>query len=201
MNSMNHIKTVCVYCGSGSGSNPRFAEAAIALGKTFAENNIRLVYGGGSVGLMGAVAKSTLDHGGSVTGIIPDFLANSERLYFTLTELIVMKTMHERKQIMFERADAFVALPGGIGTLEELVEQMTWAQIGHHQKPIVLLNIDDFWTPLIELLQHMKSLGFIHSQQRFRYAVADEVSGVLPLTAATEEPSAPESSAINVKQL
>src|ERR1043165_6388676 len=130
MNSMNHIKTVCVYCGSGSGSNPRFAEAAIALGKTFAENNIRLVYGGGSVGLMGAVAKSTIDHGGLVTGIIPDFLKARELALTSVQEMVVTPDMHERKRLMFERSHAFVALPGGIGTLEELVEQMTWQQLG-----------------------------------------------------------------------
>ena len=201
---MNHIKTVCVYCGSGPGLSPRFVEAALALGKIFAENNIRLVYGGGSVGLMGAIAKSTLDHGGAVTGIIPEFLATRERLNPTLTELIVTKSMHERKQIMFDRADAFVALPGGIGTLEELVEQMTWAQLGHHQKPIIILDIDRFWAPLIELFQHMKSLGFIHSEQRVRYTVVDEVSGVLPVVCATPANVAPDKSVdqtISVKQL
>ena len=154
---MNQIKTVCVYCGSGSGSNPRFVEAAIALGKVFAENNIRLVYGGGSVGLMGAVAKSVLDHGGTVTGIIPDFLANRERMNPNLTELVVTPDMHERKRLMFERSDAFVALPGGVGTLEELVEQMTWQQLGRHTKPVLLANIDNFWEPLIALLTHMRA--------------------------------------------
>jgi uncharacterized protein (TIGR00730 family) len=189
MRGMNKIKTVCVYCGSGPGTNPRFVEAAIALGKTLAENDIRLIYGGGSLGLMGAVAKSTLDHGGKVTGVIPEFLATRERLNSALTEVVITKTMHERKQIMFERSGAFVALPGGIGTLEELVEQMTWAQLGHHQRPIVILNVDRFWTPLIELLQHMKSLGFIHSEQRFRYLVAADAGDVLPLIRAASESS------------
>ena len=119
------IKTVCVYCGSGPGSSPRFVEAAHALGKAFAENNIRLVYGGGSVGLMGAIAKSTLDHGGLVTGIIPDFLKSREHALSRVQEMIVTPDMHERKRLMFEHSDAFVALPGGVGTLEELVEQMT----------------------------------------------------------------------------
>src|SRR6476659_10585273 len=158
---MNHIKTVCVYCGSGPGSNPRFVEAAIALGRVFAENNIRLVYGGGSVGLMGAIAKSTLDHGGLVTGIIPDFLRSRENMLSRVQEMIVTPDMHERKRLMFEHSDAFVALPGGVGTLEELVEQMTWQQLGRHTKPVLLLNVDGFWDPLCALLDQMEELAFI----------------------------------------
>ena len=118
MPDMNRIKTVCVYCGSGPGTNPRFVEAAIALGKTFAENNVRLVYGGGSVGLMGAIARSVLDHGGAAIGIIPDFLRARENALTKVQEMIVTPDMHERKRLMFERSDAFVALPGGVGTLE-----------------------------------------------------------------------------------
>ena len=177
---MNQIKTVCVYCGSGSGSNPRFVEAAIALGKVFAETSIRLVYGGGSVGLMGAVAKSVLDHGGTVTGIIPDFLANRERMNPNLTELVVTPDMHERKRLMFERSDAFVALPGGVGTLEELVEQMTWQQLGRHTKPVLLANIDDFWEPLIALLTHMRANQFIRPALDVEVLKAERVEDVLP---------------------
>ena len=158
----NKIRTVCVYCGSGPGTNPRFVEAAIALGKTLAENGIRLVYGGGSIGLMGAVATSVLDHGGSVTGIIPDFLTARENALKRVQELIVTPDMHERKRLMFERSDAFVALPGGVGTLEELVEQLTWQQLGRHTKPILLANIDGFWEPLLALLAHMRATR-IHS--------------------------------------
>ena len=121
MLKMTKIKTVCVYCGSGPGTNPRFIESAKALGKTFAENGIRLVYGGGSLGMMGAVATSVLDHGGMVTGIIPDFLTMRENALTRVQEMIVTPDMHERKRLMFEHSDAFVALPGGIGTLEELV--------------------------------------------------------------------------------
>src|ERR1041385_3876749 len=121
---MSEIKTVCVYCGSGPGTNPRFIEAATAFGKALAENGVGLVYGGGSIGLMGAVARSTLDHGGTVTGIIPDFLTKREHATAGAQELIVTHDMHERKRLMFERSDAFVALPGGIGTLEELAEQL-----------------------------------------------------------------------------
>jgi uncharacterized protein (TIGR00730 family) len=177
---MNQIKTVCVYCGSGSGSNPHFVEAAIALGKVFAENNIRLVYGGGSVGLMGAVAKSVLDHGGTVTGIIPDFLANRERMNPNLTELVVTPDMHERKRLMFERSDAFVALPGGVGTLEELVEQMTWQQLGRHTKPVLLANIDNFWEPLIALLTHMRANQFIRPALDVDVLKAERVEDILP---------------------
>ena len=153
---MTTIKTVCVYCGSGPGTNPRFVEAAIAFGKALAENGIRLVYGGGSIGLMGAVATSVLDHGGTVTGIIPEFLTNRENALKRVQELIVTPDMHERKRLMFEHSDAFVALPGGVGTLEELVEQLTWQQLGRHTKPILLANIDGFWEPLLALLAHMR---------------------------------------------
>lgn len=177
---MNQIKTVCVYCGSGSGTNPRFVEAAIALGKVFAENNIRLVYGGGSVGLMGAVARSVLDHGGTVTGIIPDFLANRERMNPDLTELVVTPDMHERKRLMFERSDAFVALPGGVGTLEELVEQMTWQQLGRHTKPVLLANIDNFWEPLLALLAHMHATEFIRPSLNVEVLKAERVEDILP---------------------
>ena len=151
---MTKIKTVCVYCGSGPGTNPHFVEAAIGLGKIMAENGIRLVYGGGSLGLMGAIATSVLDHGGVVTGIIPDFLTARENALTRVQEMIVTPDMHERKRLMFERSDAFVALPGGIGTLEELVEQLTWQQLGRHAKPVLLANIDGFWEPLFALLTY-----------------------------------------------
>ena len=177
---MNQIKTVCVYCGSGSGSNPRFVEAAIALGKIFAENHIRLVYGGGSVGLMGAVARSVLDHGGSVTGIIPEFLRAKENAMVGVQDMVVTPDMHERKRLMFERSDAFVALPGGIGTLEELVEQMTWQQLGRHTKPVLLANIDDFWEPLLSLLAHMRTSEFIRPSLNIEVLKAERVEDILP---------------------
>jgi uncharacterized protein (TIGR00730 family) len=177
---MSKIKTVCVYCGSGPGTNPLFVEAAIALGKAFAENDVRLVYGGGSLGLMGAVAKSTLDHGGSVTGIIPEFLTARENALARVQELIVTPDMHERKRLMFERSDAFIALPGGIGTLEELVEQMTWQQLGRHAKPILLANIDGFWEPLLALLAHMRSTEFIRPTLAVEILKAERVEDILP---------------------
>src|SRR5690349_18529957 len=180
MRHMNQIKTVCVYCGSGPGTNPRFVETAQALGKIFAENNIRLVYGGGSVGLMGAIAKSVLDHGGAVTGIIPDFLRARENALTRVQELVVTPDMHERKRLMFERSDAFVALPGGVGTLEELVEQLTWKQLGRHTKPILLANVDGFWEPLLALLAHMRATQFIRPNLAVDVLKAERVEDILP---------------------
>jgi uncharacterized protein (TIGR00730 family) len=180
MARMNKIKTVCVYCGSGPGTNPRFIEAAIALGKALAENGIRLVYGGGSIGLMGAIATSVLDHGGAVTGIIPDFLTSRENALTRVQEMIVTPDMHERKRLMFERSDAFVALPGGIGTLEELVEQLTWQQLGRHSKPILIANVDGFWEPLLALLTHMRATQFIRPTLPIDILKADRVEDILP---------------------
>lgn len=177
---MSTIKTVCVYCGSGPGTNPRFAEGARAFGKALAENDIRLVYGGGSLGLMGAVATSVLDHGGAVTGIIPDFLRMRENALTRVQEMIVTPDMHERKRLMFERSDAFVALPGGIGTLEELVEQMTWAQLGRHAKPILIADLHGFWSPLTALLDHMSAEGFLRPGLEAPYIVATAVEEILP---------------------
>lgn len=177
---MSIIKTVCVYCGSGPGTNPRFVESAIALGKSLAESGVGLVYGGGSIGLMGAVATSVLDHGGSVTGIIPDFLTKRENALSRAQEMIVTHDMHERKRLMFERSDAFVALPGGIGTLEELVEQLTWQQLGRHSKPILLANIENFWEPLLELLAHMRSTAFIRPTLPLEVLKAERVEDILP---------------------
>jgi uncharacterized protein (TIGR00730 family) len=180
MADMNKIKTVCVYCGSGPGTNPRFIEAAVALGKALADNAIRLVYGGGSIGLMGALATSVLDHGGAVTGIIPDFLTSRENALSRVQEMIVTPDMHERKRLMFERSDAFVALPGGIGTLEELVEQLTWQQLGRHSKPILIANIDGFWEPLLALVTHMRATQFIRPALPLDILKAERVEDILP---------------------
>ena len=176
---MATIKKICVYCGSGPGSDPAFVDAARALGKIMAENRIGLVFGGGSVGLMGEIADAVLDHGGEAVGIIPRFLVNREQA-MRRGEVVVTRDMHERKQLMFEHADAFVALPGGVGTLEEVVEQMTWAQLGRHKKPILLANIKGFWDPLCVLLDHMESLQFIRPGLQVRYLVADKVDDILP---------------------
>ena len=177
---MSKIKTVCVYCGSGPGTDPRFVEAAVALGKAIADSGIRLVYGGGSIGLMGAVATSVLDHGGKVTGIIPGFLTARENALKRVQELIVTPDMHERKRLMFEHSDAFVALPGGIGTLEELVEQLTWQQLGRHSKPVLLANIEGFWEPLLALLAHMRETQFIRASLSVDILKAERVEDILP---------------------
>jgi uncharacterized protein (TIGR00730 family) len=175
------ISNVCVYCGSSPGNNPRFVEAATAFGKVLAENKINLVYGGGSFGLMGALANSVLDHGGTVTGIIPEALVARERALKRVQEMVVTRDMHERKRKMFEHSDAFVALPGGIGTLEELVEQLTWAQLAHHKKPIVLCSIDGFWEPLLETLSRMKDAGFVYNSGILDDVIAKDVASILPL--------------------
>src|SRR5580698_6372773 len=180
MTDMTTIKTVCVYCGSGPGTNPRFMESAKALGKALAEGGIRLVYGGGSVGMMGAVATSVLDHGGMVTGIIPGFLTAKENALKRVQEMIVTPDMHERKRLMFEHSDAFVALPGGIGTLEELVEQLTWQQLGRHSKPVLLANIDGFWEPLLALIAHMRATQFIRPSLSIDILQAERVEDILP---------------------
>jgi len=178
------VRTICVYCGSSSGADPIFARLAEDLGRVMAESGVGLVYGGGDIGLMGTVARSVLRHGGHVTGIIPDFLRRRENMLAEAQETIVVPDMHTRKQAMFERADAFVALPGGIGTLEELVEQMTWAQLGRHSKPILLLNAGGFWKPLLVLFAHMRENGFIRPGLELNHLVAERVEEVLPMLAA-----------------
>ena len=179
---MSKINALCVYCGSSAGTDPAFVETARSFGKILAENEIRLVYGGGSTGLMGALASAVLDHGGEVTGIIPEFLTKRERPRPRehAQELIGTRDMHERKRIMFERADGFVALPGGIGTLEELVEQLTWAQLGRHKKPILLANIKGYWDPLLTLVDHMRAQEFLPAVPRVDCLVADRVEDILP---------------------
>jgi uncharacterized protein (TIGR00730 family) len=177
---MSGLKSICVYCASGPGTVPAFMDAARSFGQILAEDGIRLVYGGGSVGLMGALAEAVLDHGGMVTGVIPDFLVNREHMLTRVQQRIITRDMHERKRIMFEHADAFVALPGGIGTLEELVEQLTWAQLGRHKKPILILNVHSFWDPLCVLLDHMKKLDFIRAGLSINLLVAEEVTEILP---------------------
>ncbi|HEY7231643.1 MAG TPA: TIGR00730 family Rossman fold protein [Pseudolabrys sp.] len=175
------IRKICVYCGSGPGTDPAFVEAAQAFGADLAKNRVHLVFGGGAVGIMGAIAKSVVDHGGAVTGIIPEFLVAREHAMRDANNLVVTRDMHERKRKMFEMADAFVALPGGVGTLEELVEQLTWVQLGRHRKPILLANIKGFWNPLCALIDHMKKLEFIRGDLSFDLLVADKVADILPM--------------------
>ena len=200
---MAPVETVCVYCGSGFGRDPAFAKAARDLGAALAAEGVGLVYGSGNVGLMGTVAQAALDGGGHVTGIIPDFLKSRERMLDAVQETIVVGDMHTRKRLMFERSDAFVALPGGIGTLEELVEQMTWAQLGQHRKPILLLSIGGFWTPLLDLLDHMASEQFIRPGLELSYLVAEDVRQVMPMLreALADAPPTPQAEAFVSERL
>jgi len=177
---MSKINALCVYCGSSPGTDPAYVEAARAFGKILAENDVRLIYGGGSVGLMGTLAHAVLDHGGEVTGIIPEFLTKRERPRRLPQELIVTPDMHARKRTMFERADGFVALPGGLGTLEEVVEQLTWAQLGRHKKPILIANINGYWDPLLTLVEHMRAVKFVPSALSVDFLVAQHVADILP---------------------
>jgi uncharacterized protein (TIGR00730 family) len=180
------IRNVCVYCGSGDGNDPRFGEAADALGRALAEAGMGLVYGGGGQGLMGRLARATLAGGGRVTGIIPNFLVRKEHALVEAQEVLVVESMHERKQAMFDRADAFVALPGGIGTLEELVEQMTWAQLDRHAKPVLIADVNGFWRPLLALFAHMNGEGFIRHGFELRHLVAEKIEDVVPMLRAAE---------------
>lgn len=178
---MADIKTLCVFCGSSPGRDGRFIDDAKRFGEILGKEKINLVFGGGGVGLMGAVARAAGDAGSNVTGIIPTFLVNRERPEAAhSSNVIVTKDMHERKQKMFEMADAFVALPGGIGTLEELVEQLTWIQLGQHQKPLLILNTQNFWEPLLKLLENFRDMGFIGQHAIDNLLVADKVEDVLP---------------------
>lgn len=193
---MNLIRSVCVYCGSRPGTNGGHVKAGLALGRSLAKAGLRLVYGGGTHGVMGAVAQGAREAGGRTLGIIPHFLLSKETTETgleSLDEVVITDTMHERKHRMFQESDAFVALPGGIGTLEELVEILTWAQLGRHRKPIVLANIDGFWNPLLALFEHMAAQGFVHSAHLVAPLVVEEADGIVPAilaaAAATVKPT------------
>ena len=189
---MNTIRSVCVYCGSSAGRDPQYLDAGTRLGRAIGEAGIRLVYGGGTRGIMGAVSDGVVAAGGKVTGIIPRFLIDmeaTERELNRLDELIVTENMHERKHEMFERSDAFVALPGGIGTLEELVEILTWSQLGRHEKPVVVANIGGFWDPLSRLIDHMSAEGFIHTAHQVKPLVIDDVDKIVPALQGVSRPS------------
>jgi uncharacterized protein (TIGR00730 family) len=184
-------RNICVYCGSGLGLSPAYAAAARTLGQSLAKADIGLVYGGGSLGLMGEVARATLDGGGRVIGIIPGFLIEKERMMRDVDELIVTEDMHERKRMMFERSDAFVALPGGVGTLEELVEQLTWVQLGRHSKPVIVANVEKFWDPFLSLLAHMKADTFIRPGLDLSFTVVDDAAKIVPAVLASITPPVP----------
>ncbi|MEM9330951.1 MAG: TIGR00730 family Rossman fold protein [Pseudomonadota bacterium] len=179
---MTEINSICVYCGSQPGIQPVFMEAARETGKKLAQSGIQLTYGGGNSGLMGAISQSVLAHGGRVKGIIPRFLVSREGLNDQISEnydVLITDSMHERKRLMFENADAFLTLPGGIGTLEEIVEIMTWAQLGQHSKPLGFLNIENFWQPMFDLLEHMSESGFIHTSDRINPLIISDPDALI----------------------
>ncbi|WP_420379714.1 TIGR00730 family Rossman fold protein [Gilvibacter sp.] len=173
------IDRLAVFCGSSSGNDMAITEAALRLGQLLAEQHIELVYGAAKIGVMGEVAKAVLDHGGRVVGVIPEFLKRKEVVHLGLSELITTENMHQRKLIMSERSDGFVALPGGFGTLEELFEIITWSQLGLHQKPVGLLNINGFYDPLIALLEGMVRKGFLKMENFEILLVASEPNQLL----------------------
>ncbi|GAB4450182.1 MAG: TIGR00730 family Rossman fold protein [Chloroflexi bacterium OHK40] len=174
-------RTICLYCGSRNGRDPLYADAAAAFGAEVAARGWRLVYGGGNVGLMGVAARAALDAGGQVVGIIPRGLLEREQGLTDVSELIVTETLRERKGMMFERSDAFVALPGGFGTLEEVVETLTLRQLRYHTKPIYFLNTGGYFSPLLDFFGHAVAAGFIHPDHLGLYAVAAEVPELMAL--------------------
>lgn len=173
------FRSVCVYCGASPGHDPLYAEAARALGREMAQQTLALVYGGGHVGLMGIIADAVLEAGGEVTGVIPKALMDTEVGHNRLTRLLVVKDMHERKALMAEHANGFIAMPGGLGTLEELFEAMTWAQLGFHEKPVGLLNVNGFYDPLIAFLSQLEQEGFLRAEHRHLLINENEPSALL----------------------
>lgn len=178
---MTIMRSLCVYCGSKPGNDPRHEATAAELGRLMAQAGVRLVYGGGSVGLMGVIADSVLAHGGEAFGVIPKGLFTTEVGHPGLTELVEVGSMHERKALMAAEADAFVALPGGLGTLEELAEIATWSQLGIHAKPVGVLDIDGFWEPLLGFLDSAANAGFIRPQHRDIIVRITDVDDVIPV--------------------
>ena len=173
------FRSVCVYCGASPGHHPAYAEAAQALGREMVRQQLALVYGGGHVGLMGIIADAVLAAGGEVTGVIPKALMDTEVGHERLTRLLVVKDMHERKALMAEQANGFIAMPGGIGTLEELFEAMTWAQLGFHEKPVGLLNVNGFYDKLLAFLSQLEQEGFLRAEHRNLLINESEPSALL----------------------
>lgn len=194
---MNRIRSLCVFCGSRAGADPAFAQAAEQLGRCLAERGVRLVYGGGSIGLMGVVMRAVIEHGGEVCGVIPEFLMRREVGNPDLTELVVVDSMHERKRRMFELSDAFAVLPGGIGTLDEAFEIITWQQLRLHTKPIAMLSVGDYWKVFESLIEQLIAQGFADSAIRNLFAVAADVESLL----ATLEERATKQSAASSQRL
>ena len=177
---MRKLSGVCVYCGSREGNDPAFVREAEALGAALASAKVRLIYGGASIGMMGTIARAVLAGGGQVTGIIPKFLTMMETPLEGVTERILTEDMHQRKQIMFNRSDAFVVMPGGIGTLDEVMEMLTWRQLHRHRKPIVFLNIKGYWDSLLALMDHIVDTNFAHENLRTYYSTVTSAADVLP---------------------
>jgi uncharacterized protein (TIGR00730 family) len=185
------VKRVCVFCGSSEGRDPRYREAAEAVGRSLARRGLGLVYGGGGIGLMRVLADAVLDHGGSVIGVIPHGLAAREVAHRRVSEMRVVPSMHARKALMAELADAFLTLPGGFGTLEELFESVTWAQLGIHQKPVGLLNVAGYFDPLVQLVEHAVVEGFVPAGSQNLVVVGEEPEALLDRLAAYEAPARP----------
>ncbi len=186
---MNPVASLCVYCGSAVGFAPRYRDAARRLGQSMAENGIRLVYGGGGVGLMGIVADAVLAGGGSVVGVIPDFLESREVGHRGLSELRVVDSMHARKSLMVELSDAFAVLPGGLGTLDETFEILTWRQLRLHDKPIVLIDLDGYWGPLLRLVEHVVAEGFARADCVRLFTVVERVEDAIAALRRAPEPA------------
>jgi uncharacterized protein (TIGR00730 family) len=185
------VKTVCVYCGSSGRVDEVYRAAATRIGVILAKAGIGMIYGGGRIGLMGLAADAALASGGKVTGIIPRHLHEREVGHRGLTEMILVDDMHSRKRRMFDLSDAFVTLPGGLGTLDETIEILTWKQLGLHDKPIVLVDVAGYWAPLIELIEHTIACGFTGRDARQFLRIVPRVDDVLPALAAMPEPAAP----------
>lgn len=179
---------IALYCGSRSGTNPIYQEKAIALATHIAQEGFGLVYGGASIGLMGQVADTVIQHGGEVVGVIPEFMLDYEIAHHHLTELHIVKTMHERKAIMAERASAFIALPGGLGTFEEILEVATWGQLNQHQKPMMLYNVNGFYDALIQQLDHAVTEGFLPPQHRAKLIVCHSSEEILSALTSLNSP-------------
>jgi len=184
------IASVCVYCGSSGAADPQYLAAAADFGRLLADSGVRLIYGGGGVGLMGACARAAHDAGGKVLGVMPEFLRMREALYDEV-ETVVVATMHERKQIMFEQADGFAVFPGGIGTLEEVVELMSWRRLDLHRKPIVFFSPRGFWAPLFDLIDHTVQESMTPAAFKDTFCAVERVEDILPAMAAMGDPSAP----------
>ncbi len=189
--SSSRIRALCVYCGSSNAVAPQHLAAAAGLGRLAAGRGIEIVFGGGRAGLMGALANGALDAGGRVTGIIPEHLRDLEVHHNGVSEMVVVDSMHTRKRRMFELSDAFCALPGGLGTLDETFEIITWKQLGLHDKPVVLVNVDGFWNPLLALLAHQLEAGYIRPRHAALYSVVESIESVFDTLDAAPAPSHP----------